>query len=113
MEVHDVISTIQGLFGLVAIIVGMFCSRPKSAAIGGAIVGAVCGALFLALLMSAGTQGVDMSYVAGRFIVGPLLTLALFALLGYAIKRGFRRLFGGSKPAVEPAPPHSMTTDGT
>ena len=111
---RDVISSIQGLFGLVAIIVGMFCRRPKSAAVGGAIVGAACGALFLVLLVSAGTQGLDMSYLAGRFVIGPVLVLALFALLGYAIKRGFRRLFGGgSKPAVEPAPPRSTTTDGT
>jgi hypothetical protein len=109
---RDVISSIQGLFALAAIIVGMFCGRPRSAAIGGAIVGAVCAALFLVLLISAGVQGADLAYLAGRFIVGPILFLSLFALLGYAIKRGFRRLFGGSKPAVEPAPPHPIKTDG-
>jgi hypothetical protein len=98
---NDVVSSIQGVFALAALIAGLSSGRPKRAAVWGAVVGAICAALFLAVVASAGVRNIDISRFAGH-LIGLIGGCALFGLLGYAIKRGVRRLFGGSQQAPSP-----------
>jgi ABC-type uncharacterized transport system permease subunit len=88
---NSALSSLQGIFGFAAIIVGAFTSRPKKAAIWGVVVGAICAALLVAIAMNAGLSISNNSEFAGRIIGGPILGCVLMALLGYGIKRLFRR----------------------
>jgi hypothetical protein len=88
---NNALSSFQGVFGLAAIIVGACMGRLKKAAIWGAVVGAICAALLLALATNAGWPVFGNSEFAGRIIGGPIIGCVLLALLGYGIKRLFRR----------------------
>jgi len=88
---NNALSSFQGVFGLAALIVGACMGRLKKAAIWGAVVGAICAAVLVALAANAGVPVFDNSEFAGRIIGGPIIGCALVALLGYGIKRVFRR----------------------
>jgi len=102
---NDTLSSLNGVFGAVALFGGMFFRRPKRAAIFGVVVGAILAAILVAAATSAGVQ-LD-SYLLGRFVGGPILGCALVALLGYGIKRIFVR----AKPAPSATNPASHPFD--
>ena len=56
----------------------------------GAVVGMLPSALLVAVVISAGTQNLDTGRFAG-YLIGMIGGCALMALLGYGIKRLFRR----------------------
>jgi hypothetical protein len=87
---NNTLSGIQGIFGLAAFITGIFCGRPKRAAIWGAFIGALCATLFVTLGLSAGVNVFNNAEFAGRIIGGPIVGCLLVALVGYGIKRLFR-----------------------
>ena len=95
---NNALSSFQGMFGLAAIIVGACMSRPRNAAIWGAFVGAIGAALLFALATNAGVSVFGNSEFAGRIIGGPIIGCVVLALLGYGIKRLFRR----RKPEATP-----------
>ena len=107
----DVIGAINGIFGLIGIIVGL-CSRKAVNSIrNGAIVGAVQVILFASLLIAGGvpsSPNFDWSYFIGR-LIGYVAVSIAFALIGYGIRKLFSLflgLFRKSKPAdVRPEVP--------
>ncbi len=87
---NDVVSSIQGIIALAALITGVLCGRPKSAALWGAIIGTVCAAVLLAVILGSNVQNLDVPRFVGH-LFGLIGGCALFALLGYGIKRLFRK----------------------
>ena len=101
----NVAGTIAGLFGLVALVVGICSRRSASAIKWGAIIGALCVALFLALLIAYGNpREIDWPYAIGRF-VGYGVMSVVFGLIGYGIRKLFSAIFGLFRKAEPKVPP--------
>jgi uncharacterized membrane protein YccC len=101
----NVAGTLAGLFGLVALVVGICSRRSASAIKWGSIIGALCVALFVALLIAYGNpHEIDWSYAIGRFIGYGVMSV-VFALIGYGIRKLFSAIFGLFRKAEPKVPP--------
>ena len=83
--------TINGLFGLAAIIGGAFCKRLKTAAIVGLLIGLAYAALILAAVGGDFTN-IDVAEFVGR-LVGTALACVVFVVLAHYARRGIAALF--------------------
>jgi peptidoglycan/LPS O-acetylase OafA/YrhL len=88
---ENVAQTINGLFGLGAIIGGAFCRRLRTAAIVGLLISLAYAALILAAVGGDFTN-IDIAEFVGR-LVGAALAFVVFAILAHYARRGIAALF--------------------
>jgi hypothetical protein len=93
---EDAAATINGLFGLAAIVGGLFCKRLKTALIVGLGVALTYAAQVL-LALGGDFSNVDVANFSGR-LVGAGLMMIVFAVLAYSVRRGIAAFFH-RKPA--------------
>lgn len=84
-------ATLNGLFGLAAIVGGLFCKRLKTALIVGLCVALAYAALVL-LALGGDFSNIDVAYFLGR-LVGAGLMMIVFAVLAYSVRRGIAAFF--------------------
>ena len=84
-------ASINGLFGLAAIIGGLFCKRLKTAVIVGLGVALAYAALIL-IVLGSDLSNVDMANLLGR-LIGAGLMMIVFAVLAYSVRLGIAAFF--------------------
>ena len=89
-------ATLNGLFGLAAIVSGLFCRQLKTALIVGLGVALTYAAQVL-LALGGDFSNVEMANFLGR-LFGAGLMMVVFAVLAYSIRRGIAAFFR-RKPA--------------
>ncbi|MGH6824128.1 hypothetical protein [Methyloceanibacter sp.] len=94
---EDAAALVNGLFGLVAIVGGLFCTRLKTAALVGLGVGVVYATLiFVAIQDHLGDPDLNTADLMGR-LVGAAIMMSIFAVLGHFVRRGVAALFSRKK----------------
>jgi hypothetical protein len=84
-------ASLNGLFGLAAIVGGLFCKQLKTALIVGLGV-ALAYAALVVLALGGDFSNVDMANFLGR-LVGAGLMMIVFAVLAYSVRRGIAAFF--------------------
>jgi ABC-type Mn2+/Zn2+ transport system permease subunit len=89
--------TVAALFGLTALVVGLFSRRFRMAVIWSAVIGSTCLILFFGVLLAYAADAQLSAASAGR-LFGYGLIVFLFGLLGHGIRKVFTLLFGPPPP---------------
>lgn len=85
--------TVAALFGLTALVVGLFSRRFRMAIIWSAVIGSACLVLFFGILL-AYTPDVQLSSAGYGRLFGYGLFAFLLGMLGYGMRKIFSLLFG-------------------
>jgi hypothetical protein len=93
---EDAAAILNGLFGLAAIVGGLFCRQLKTALIVGLGVALAYAALVL-LALGGDFSNVDVANFLGR-LVGAGLTMVVFAVVAHYVRRGIAALFRRKQP---------------
>lgn len=84
-------ASLNGLFGLAAIVGGLFCKQLKTTLIVGLCVAFGYAAMVL-LALGGDFSNIGMAYFLGR-LVGAGLMMIVFAVLAYSVRRGIAAFF--------------------